>query len=157
MIGCATNNCTSTNNMDLEKQFRLVYEENPSPSDEAILFNGIVESAAINKGMGRTNPFAYFIKDQNDKIVAGLKGFIYYGCLEIDLLWVADEFRHKGWGTILIRETENLGREKNCKFISVNTMEWEALTFYQKLGYQIEFVQGGYEKDTKMCYLRKNL
>jgi len=42
-------------------------------------------------------------------------------------------------------------------FATVNTMDWEALSFYQKLGYNIEFTREGFEKDSKMFMLRKKL
>ena len=41
--------------------------------------------------------------------------------------------------------------------VFLTTMDWEALPFYQKLGYQIEYVREGYEKDSKMFVLRKTL
>jgi hypothetical protein len=36
-------------------------------------------------------------------------------------------------------------------------MGWEALPFYQKLGYSIEFVREGFEKESKMYMLRREL
>lgn len=65
--------------------------------------------------------------------------------------------RYQGWGTKLIHEAENAGREQGTTFATVNTMDWEALPFYQKLGYVIEFTREGYVKDSKMFMLRKDL
>ena len=73
------------------------------------------------------------------------------------MLWVSPELRHKGLGSKLIHECEKLGHERSCTFVSLTTMDWEALPFYQKLGYQIEFVRDGYEKNSKMYLLRKSL
>lgn len=56
-----------------------------------------------------------------------------------------------------MHEAEKIGREHPALFITLNTMDWEALLFYQKLGYSIEFPREGYEKHSKMFMLRKNL
>jgi hypothetical protein len=40
---------------------------------------------------------------------------------------------------------------------TVTTMDWEALPFYKKLGYQIEYVREGYENASRQFLLRKNL
>jgi hypothetical protein len=54
-------------------------------------------------------------------------------------------------------EAEKIGREHGALFVTLHTMEWEALPFYQKLGSSIEFTRQGCEKDSKMFMLRKNL
>jgi hypothetical protein len=36
-------------------------------------------------------------------------------------------------------------------------MDWEALPFYQKLGYEVEFTREGFQKNSKMYFLRKEL
>ena len=93
----------------------------------------------------------------NENVLGGVKRATYYGCLYVDMLWLKEELRHQGLGTRLMAEAEKIGREHACSFASVNTMDWEALSFYQKLGYEIEFVRDGYEKQSKMYLLRKNL
>ena len=81
----------------------------------------------------------------------------HYGCLYVDMLWLKEELRHQGLGKKLMMEAEKIGRECQCSFATVNTMDWEALTFYQKLGYDIEFIREGYVKESKMYMLRKKL
>lgn len=54
-------------------------------------------------------------------------------------------------------EAEKIGRERLCTFAAVDTMDWEALPFYEKLGYSVEFVRKGFENESKMFMLRKNL
>ena len=54
-------------------------------------------------------------------------------------------------------EAEKIGYERRCTFSTVDTMDWEALPFYQKLGYSIEFVRKGFEKESKMYMLRNEV
>ena len=53
-------------------------------------------------------------------------------------------------------EAEKFGRSKGCNFAAVNTMNWEALEFYKKLGYHIEFERHGFFKDSIFYFLRKD-
>lgn len=90
-------------------------------------------------------------------ILGGAKGAILYGNLYVDALWINSKIRHQEWGTKLMAEAETIGREYGCTFATVNTMDWEALPFYQKLGYSIEFTREGFENDSKMYMLRIKL
>ncbi|MFV9930114.1 MULTISPECIES: GNAT family N-acetyltransferase [spotted fever group] len=56
-----------------------------------------------------------------------------------------------------MQKAEDLARERGCNFIHLVTMDFQAKSFYEKLGYKIEFAMHGYEKDSIMYYLRKNL
>lgn len=56
-----------------------------------------------------------------------------------------------------MREAEKIGKERGASFVTLNTMDWDGLSFYQKLGYSIEFVREGYDKDSKMYMLRRAL
>lgn len=128
------------------------------PTDlEEILLEGISDHARQERGLGPMYPFGIFIKNKQDQILGGLTGVTFYGSLYIDSLWVDKTIRSQGWGTKLMREAEMLGKKHGARFITLNTMDWEGLLFYQKLGFAIEFTREGYEKNSKMYLLRKNL
>lgn len=135
----------------------LERQEEPIPQDEQVLFDGISDDAVKKKGMERIKPFRIYIKDSDQSVLGGASGVTYYGCLYVDMLWVEESIRRHGFGTQIMEEAEKIGRERHCSFVTLNTMDWEALPFYQKLGYSIEFVREGYEKTSKMYMLRKEL
>ncbi len=124
---------------------------------EEVLFRGISEEAFRAKGLPPIRPFSIFVKDQEQNIFGGISGTTFYGSLYIDSLWIVSSLRHNGWGTKLMQEAEKIGKERGARFATVNTMDWEALPFYQALGYSIEFTREGYDKNSKMLLLRKAL
>lgn len=124
---------------------------------EDLLYRGISEGALQAKGLPPILSFSIFIKDQKQQVMGGVSGVSFYGSLYVDSLWIDQALRHQGWGTKLMHEAEKIAKEKNARFITLNTMDWEALPFYQKLGYSIEFIREGYDKNSKMFILRKNL
>ena len=135
----------------------ITYEKNPTKEDTNFLWQKITEIAIKTQGHKQHESFAFFMRDENNQIKAGCNGFIFYGCLYVDQLWVDDSFRKKGYGTQLMQLAENLAKEKKCLFMAVNTMHWEALDFYKKLGFYVEFERHGFEKNSIFYLLRKNL
>ncbi len=135
----------------------IIYQKHASLKEEAILINGIIEEAILAKQMSKICPFAFFMKNIEGKILGGIKGVSLYGCLYVDLLWVSSEYRHKGFGLSLVQAAEELGRQRHCTFSCLTTMDWEALPFYERQGYKVEFTRSGYEKNSKMHLLRKTL
>ena len=141
----------------MTEQYPIIYQNNATTEEEECLIEGISQEAIEAKDLGGIRPFAFFIRESAKIILAGAKGMTFYGSLYVDLLWVSPKLRHKGLGSKLMKACERLGRERHCTFVSLNTMDWEALPFYQKLGYETEFVREGYEKNSKMYFLRKNI
>lgn len=144
------------NNIE-QGNYHFEYQEEPIQEDEQVLNDGISDEAALKKNMDRIKPFRVYIKDANGKVLGGASGTIFYGSLYVDMLWLKEELRHQGLGKKLMMEAEKIGREQKCTFVTLNTMDWEALPFYQKLGYDIEFVREGYVNESRMYLLRKNL
>lgn len=135
--------------------FKLSFEENPNQEDIQVLIHGITDYAKQQRGFDALDFFAFFIRDENNTIVGGCNGGTLYGGLHIDSLWVSDVIRNRGWGTELVNAALTYGKEKNCNFATVNTMDWEALGFYQKLGFKIEFQRTGFHKNAVFYFLRK--
>jgi len=124
---------------------------------EEILYREISGEALRSKGLPPIQPFSVFLKDEKNNLLGGVTGTTFYGSLYVDSLWVDQSLRHQGWGTKLMHEAEKIGRARGAHFATLNTMDWEALPFYQKLGYTIEFTREGYLKNSKMFMLRKSL
>jgi GNAT superfamily N-acetyltransferase len=131
--------------------------EHYSPSASDPLLEGLYREAFRAKGLGRCEPFGLFVYGADDSTVAGTSGWSYYGCLYIDLLWVCPSLRGQKLGSALVQRAEEIGRKRRCTFSTVNTMDWEALPFYQKLGYAVEFEREGYDKGSRLYFLRKSL
>ena len=136
--------------------YQLSFESNPNQEDIQVLGNAIMEQATQIKGFNPLDFFAFFIRDADNTIVGGCNGCALYGCLYIDQLRVSDLLRKQGWGTALIEAALEYGKEKGCTFATVNTFDWEALGFYQKIGFKIEFERHGFLKDSVFYFLRKD-
>lgn len=135
---------------------KIVYKENPTSEDIQILNNGIISFAKQQKDHKPFRTFGFFIKDHEENIKGGCNGVILYGCLHIDSLWVEELLRGNGYGKQLMAEVEKTAIANHCPFMTVFTMDWEALEFYKKLGFYVEFERHGYEKNSIFYFLRKD-
>jgi GNAT superfamily N-acetyltransferase len=137
--------------------YSIIYEPHPKHAETTLLWQGLSLHAKQRRGLDAGKPFAFFIKDEKSEIKGGCSGYIFYGCLYVDLLWVDELLRGKQYGTQFMEKSEELARENNCHFMAANTMDFEALDFYKKLGFSIEFERRGFHKDSSMYFLRKDL
>ncbi|MFN7709685.1 MAG: GNAT family N-acetyltransferase [Holosporales bacterium] len=135
---------------------KLALQLEPSPEILERISQGVTDYAQEMRGLPPIEPFAIPLEDENGKLVGGCHGITYYGCIYMDALWIGESHRHQGWGRQLVQQMEAYGVRKGCTFATVNTMDWEALPFYEKLGYTIEFVRGGYPKNSKLYFLRND-
>lgn len=136
---------------------RIEFSTPPLEQNVEILSNGICEEAFKKKGLGKIEEFAFFIYDNSNQIIGGLKAVHFYKSIHVDLLWVHPLYRNSNYGTTLMSKVEEYAKTKQCSFITICTMDFEAKDFYQKLGYVIEFERNNYEKNSTLYYLKKNL
>ncbi len=138
-------------------EYSISYTSSADNEDIQILYDGLKDHMIAQRDLKPISFFAYFIRDEENKVVGGLTGCIMYGCLVVDTLWVAEFLRGQGYGVKLMQMAESHGIENLCKLMTVNTMDWEALDFYKKLGFYVEFERIGYEKNSSFYFLRKDL
>lgn len=143
--------------MPTSPAYHLQFELHPQQDDVDLLGKGIMAYATEKKGLPPLKFFAIYVRDQHNAIVGGCNGTVLYGCLHVDQLWMSTPLRGQGFGSQLMQAAERFGLEQHCTFATVNTMDWEALGFYQRLGYAIEFERHGYDKDSIFYFLRKPL
>ena len=137
--------------------YKIVYQPHPTSEEVQRLNLGISHEAKIKKAMRPIESFAFFILDEHGMMVGGCSGCHMYGSTYIDSLWVAEALRGKGYGKALMFEAETLANKNDTHFMTVNTFDWEALDFYKKIGFYVEFERKGFDKDSIFYFLRKNL
>ena len=104
--------------------YTIQYESNPSQSDLQILDDGIIDYAEGQKGQDRIELFAFFIRDENNKIMGGCGGEMMCGHLYIAHLWITESLRGQGYGRALMRAVEELAQKnipnqlQNTKFLT---------------------------------------
>lgn len=71
-----------------------------------------------------------------DRIVAGGRGIVNMGALEIRGLWVDDELRGRGIGAALMAAIEGEARLRGATRAMLYTFSFQAEGFYARMGYR---------------------
>ncbi len=80
-------------------------------------------------------PLSVVQYDDSGEVIAGAAGDVGLGWLHVDVMWVAQSERGKDLGSGALRKLEGLAREQGAQHARVETTSFQALGFYQKLGY----------------------
>jgi len=86
---------------------------------------------------GRYQEVNLFLKNTDGQIFGGLLSEICWNWMQIEYLFVADEIRKSGYGKHLLDEAEKIAKAKNCDFIKLDTLSFQALDFYKKQGFEV--------------------
>ncbi|WP_088072700.1 GNAT family N-acetyltransferase [Gottfriedia luciferensis] len=106
---------------------------------------------------GRYEEINLFLKDENNTVRGGILGEICWNWLEIHVFIIDEDIRKHGYGTKLLLEIEQIAIEKNCDFIKLDTLSFQALDFYKMLGYQVYGTLDKVGRDYKHYYIKKDL
>lgn len=98
-----------------------------------------------------------FIAEDGQGMIGMVAGQLFWGALHIKYVFIDEQYRGKGLGTRLMEEALAYGQSHKCPFAFVETMSFQALEFYQKLGFNLEFTRSGFAHGTAFHYLKKDL
>ena len=106
---------------------------------------------------GRYEEISLFLKDENGIVCGGINAEVCWNWLEIHTFMIDEDIRKSGFGTKLLLEIEKIALEKECDFIKVDTLSFQALGFYEKNGYQVFGSLDNVGRDYTHYYLKKDL
>ena len=116
---------------------RITIQENPTEADREAVG---VPLMAYNLGHGgdpRMSPVAIMLTGEDGQHVGGLWGKTVYDWLFVEWLAVPEEHRGKQYGTALMHKAEAVARDYGCVGIWLDTFEFQARGFYEKLGFEV--------------------
>ena len=102
----------------------LVINTEPTPDKVQYLEGRLSEFNSSVTGITDGEWLAIFERDEGDRIVAGICGNTWGGCLEIRQFWVEQSWRHQGLGTSLLRAAEQEARRRGCQQIFLTTFSF---------------------------------
>ena len=127
-----------------------------SEADEAAVIRGLLAFNEAWIGPSNEQRVKLVARDELG-VVGGLLGHTKWKWLYVAKLWVDERGRGKGIGTQLLMAAEELARTRGCTDASLNTFEYQARPFYEKLGYELFGTLDGYPPGYRQFYLRKRL
>jgi ribosomal protein S18 acetylase RimI-like enzyme len=102
-------------------------------------------------------PVAIMLTDDAGRHVGGLWGKTSYDWMFIELLAVPPEYRGGEWGTRLMQEAEAIARARGCTGMWLDTYDFQARGFYEKLGFEVFGALDDHPIGHQRFFLRKRL
>jgi len=109
----------------------------PSPEELQFLEDRLYEFNSSRIGIYDGQFFGFFVRNEQQEIVAGLSGWTWAGACEIRVLWVHPSWRVQGYGRRLLQAAEQEAQTRGCKVILISSFTFQAPEFYRKCGYEL--------------------
>lgn len=107
---------------------------------------------------GELEVFKNYVIKNKGQVIAGIRSCFYLGqCLAINVLFVDDEHRHKGLGSLLLNKVEEQAKKMGAHLVHLDTFDFQAKDFYLKHGYEIFGVLENCPAGHTRFYMKKNL
>lgn len=125
-----------------------------TPDDRAAIIGGLV--GYNDSQVGHEEYRGLFVLANSDgNLVGGLLGFTHWNWLFISHLWLAETERGSGVGRQLIEAAEREAAQRGCAHAHCDTFDFQALPFYEKLGFEVFGRLDDYPPGHSRFYLQK--
>ena len=131
--------------------------ENTESQKSQIIGDLIRSYNRSKREVAESEPLNLYVEDEHGEIMAGLVAETFGNWLEIEYLFVKEELRGQGIGSQLLQQVESEAKKRNCRYVFVNTYQFQAPAFYQKHGYQEVFTLKDYPCTGQRHYYQKDL
>lgn len=78
-------------------------------------------------------------------------------CLYIDVMWLTESYRGRGYGRALIEQAERIAKEKGCIFSHTCTFNYQSPDFYKACGYEVFAELNDYPDGIVQYFFKKKL
>jgi GNAT superfamily N-acetyltransferase len=117
--------------------YSITLTDQPDPADAKFIED---ELATYNLQFAPpygTQRLAVLLRAADGQLAGGLLGLTWWGWLRIDIVWLDEAVRGQDWGTRLMATAEDEAIRRGCRHAFLDTMSFQALPFYLKLGYTV--------------------
>ncbi|MEJ2600435.1 MAG: GNAT family N-acetyltransferase [Anaerolineales bacterium] len=141
----------------MDEEYRIVYVENPEQAAWGIIGRGVANYNKEQAGDNKFQRLCYVLNAPDREIVGGVIAEVYWDWLYIDLLWVKDELRGRGYGHRLLTQVEQAARQQGATNAYLDTFSFQAPEFYKRYGYQVFGELEDFPLGHRRYFLRKRL
>ncbi len=114
----------------------LIITKSINPDDQQELFAGLRQYNQQYLDAAQFGDLGIYSRDAQGVMQGGLIAKRKGNWLCIEYLWVSETTRGRGLGSELMQEAEQQAQAQGCSHLLVDTFSFQALPFYQKLGYR---------------------
>ncbi|HBV38427.1 MAG TPA: N-acetyltransferase [Erwinia sp.] len=133
---------------------KIIVTDNPALQDEEFVIDNLWKHNSQFDEVDIT-PLFLTLRNEQNHILGGLVARTWWQGLEVQYLWVGEDARGQGKGRELMLKAEEVARDRGCRMAYVDTFDFQAKGFYEKLGYSVYGNMEGYLGKHTRFYLQK--
>ena len=141
----------------MAEKYKIVSVEKPEESAWGIIGHGLSAFNISKAGDNQFTRICYAVQDENEKIVGGILGEVYWGWLYVDLLWVEADLRGRGYGHQLLTQLEMDARQLGAQHAYLDTFSFQVPDFYKDHGYEVFGELADFPVGHQRFFFRKDL
>jgi GNAT superfamily N-acetyltransferase len=101
---------------------------------------------------------SHVLKNDSGQVIAGVNATLYcWKIMYVDVLYVDDAYRGKGYGKLLIEEAERKAKRLGGYLSHLDTFDWQAKGFYELMGYTVFGTLADCPRGHSRYYMKKQL
>jgi GNAT superfamily N-acetyltransferase len=116
---------------------RIAVEAELAREDHRYVLDGLIAFNIAATGKADYRDIFVSLREEGE-MRGALIGKTYWEWLCVDILWIAEGFRRRGYGRALLGKAEDEARERGCVNAYLDSFSFQAPEFYRGLGY-VEF------------------
>ena len=137
---------------------RFIVSDNPSDEEMKIVQEGLEDHNKKHPSGGLDIPtpdISLVLKDNNGNIIGGVITSMLTGIMHLEVLWIDEMYRGRGYGKDLVLQAERIGKEKGYPTSQTWALSFQSPEFFKKFGYEVFGVSDGYPDSIKEYFLIK--
>jgi ribosomal protein S18 acetylase RimI-like enzyme len=129
----------------------------PTPEEQYRIIDSLIAYNEAQVGPRSKKDFAFFVRSETGDFVGGLLGFTHFNHFFVSAIYVDQQLRNEGIGRELMKRAEALALEQGCDVIYLDTFDYQAPGFYEKLGFEVFGKLEDYPPGHQRFYLMKRI
>ena len=138
-------------------QYTLSLTDVADEEDRQAIVAPLVDYNASQAGPSRNRPLVVLVKDHDGAVMGGLWGHTGYEWLFTQLLVVPERLRGRGVGSEVMRLAEHEAIARGCTGAWLDTFEFQARGFYERIGYTCFGELNDYPMGYSRFFMKKTL
>ncbi len=141
----------------MDEGYQIAYVEKPEESAWGIIGRGLHDYNMEQAGDNAFQRLCFVVRAPDEEIVGGVIGEMYWGWFYVDLLWVKEGLRGRGYGHSLLTAAEEEARQRGAKHAYLDTFSFQVPEFYKQHDYEVFGELQDFPPGQQRYFLRKQL
>jgi ribosomal protein S18 acetylase RimI-like enzyme len=133
---------------------RIQLEDMLTEAETQQLYAGLLASDPAPR---RYQSLTLTLRDADQQLAGALLAATAWNWLSIDVLWIEPSLRGRGSGRSMVLEAERIARQRGCTHARLDTFDFQARSFYERLGFRAYAQLDGFPAGHTQFHLAKSL